>query len=192
MGNFYANLSVATADKTLVQSSLSQVASDHGFIGPSEGDWTTITSDAIDAQNQDDIDAYGKTLSDVLNAAVVSVMNHDDDVLSVALYRAHNRIAEYNSCPGYFAEMPSKAALQPAVRNVSEFVELASGVAEEDIVKLITEPSPIAFETHKALVQMFRLPRYSTGFGYRYVCMGEFSFLGENLTEFGQGSDKKI
>lgn len=175
MGNFYVNICVKISDPHQLISSFSPTFG-AAFVGPSVDGWTCFSSEAIDSQDQAKINMLGIHLSAEFKTTAVAVLNHDDSILSVDLYREGEAIAEFNSCPGYFNPNPSEEDLEPRLSDASAFASLVEDISPEDLSVELLKPE-LAADTlglHEKLVSVLRLPQYSIAAGYRYINEGMY------------------
>jgi hypothetical protein len=165
MGNFYVSLSV-NADAEKLFGDLMEMQEDQGLVGPLKEGWMVCLSEKLDAQDPETIETYGKALSKVAGVPVVSVLNHDDDVLYVCVYAQGDRIAAYHSNPGSFLEEPSEDDLKPVWSNAAAFSALAPGITASDMEALFKVPPLFAVELHGTLARTLGLPEYGVGVGF--------------------------
>jgi hypothetical protein len=176
MGNFYVNFSVKGVGQLDVVSVLRELGAD-GYVGPAENDWCSFAESTTDTQDGSAIIALGTAVSLKLGKPVLCVFNHDDDILSVDLFANGEAVAEYNSCPGYFASDPTPEQLRPRLSNVEALANLGS-VPPDDLREALMEEDAFALDLHGRIVEALSLPEYSVGFGYRYAQKGEFDDVG--------------
>ena len=162
MGNFYVNIS-AKVDRPTLKSMLDHMP-DRSVIGPEGNGWLTFTSEHLETQDQEVIDAYGVGLSQYIPGPMIAVLNHDDDILSIDLFEGGKRTATYNSCPGYFDERATEADLEPKFSNSEAFDALAP---DGGVTALLKERPVFAVEAHAAFAKAVGLP--AAGFGFCYV-----------------------
>src|SRR5262245_14091137 len=103
MGNFYVNFTTRGPDQASVAKSL-RSAKRKAIVGPSLDALTVFYDEQSDTQDDSEIRAVGETTSRDLNAPVLAVLNHDDDILAYWLFDKGKLVDEYNSCPGYFGD----------------------------------------------------------------------------------------
>lgn len=109
MGNFYTSFTVRSADhKAIVGSMKGRRAA----VSPTVNRYTVIWDAECENQDQQLIDRVGQRLASVLASPVIAVLNHDDDILWYGLYSPTGKIDEYDSAPGYFAEMMLRRAVE--------------------------------------------------------------------------------
>lgn len=173
MGYFYVNLSVKGASQAELAAFLRQSRSD-AFIGPVENGWCSFTDSVIEQQDQEVIDQIGSALSLKFDA-VVSVLNHDDDILSVDVFRHGKSVANYNSCPGCFMDDPTDDDLKPQLSSSSAFADLADGLSATSVEEILLASDLFGIELHQRFAKLIGLPSYSVGFGEKYASGGELA-----------------
>lgn len=171
MGNFYVNISVKGATQAELADALRAMMAP-AIVGPSFNGWCSFVENSIEMQDQEAIDQFGAAFSKRFGPTV-SVLNHDDDMLSVDLYVDGKAVAEFNSCPGYFNEQASEAELAPRWSGVDQFAALGRGISQADVEAAFQGDEPFAAEMHERLATLLGLPRYSVGFGFGYASRGE-------------------
>lgn len=172
MGSFYVNLAVP-ADATEAFTQLVRKAGDKGLVSPMQQGWMVLVSEQLDYQDQGAINYYGQGLSASLGVPVLSVLNHDDDVLSVDVFKAGQMVAGYNSCPGLFKEHPTAEDMAPRLRGADHLAALREGVTVAQVEAILKGDAGIATMVHMALAELLKLPPCSVAVGYRYASQGE-------------------
>ncbi|WP_442582759.1 hypothetical protein ACSBOB_12765 [Mesorhizobium sp. ASY16-5R] len=173
MGNFYVNFSVKGVAQTELIEDFRRNAID-AFVGPDERGWCCFAEEVTDSQDQSAITALGSSLSLRTGQPVLSVLNHDDDMLSVDLFVAGETVGDYNSCPGYFDDDPDPERLMPRLLHAEEFAKLREGLTVSNLRDaLTTDQSLDAISSHERVVEQLALPGYSIGFGFGYASRGE-------------------
>jgi hypothetical protein len=176
MGSFYVNFSV----KGIRQADLARFLRERkidAYVGPAQNGWCSFSDSVTEGQDSSEITQLGASLSLDLQKSVLCVLNHDDDVLSIDLFQDGSPTAEYNSCPGYFDMDPSPERLQPRFSGVEDLAKLGTNISPVDLREILTDDGALAVELHERLAAVLDLPKYSVGFGYRYVAGGEFEDL---------------
>ncbi|WP_165252606.1 hypothetical protein [Paludisphaera soli] len=171
MGNFYVNFSVKGADPRKVAEALAR-AGRRAIVTPSRGGFVVVYDEEADTQATAPILAVGAALSRDLDARVLAVLNHDDDVLDYWLF-ADGEIADsYCSDPDYFEddeETPPPGPGDPA----RLCGLLRPGADAAAVEKVLRGEYVFAAERHEELAQLLELPDWSVGLGYKYVDEGE-------------------
>lgn len=169
MGDFYVNISVRDASQDKL-AEFFRAVNDPAIVGPEENGWTAVASENLDSQSQEVIDLYMKAFSGQLETFAVSVLNHDEDILSVDIWKDGEMVGEYNSCPGYYKSAPTKEDLSPRVSGMEIFANLSDKFDEErfrgQLLKGADEYVD-TYEAHETLISMLGLPGYSMAFGFR-------------------------
>ena len=170
LGSFYVNACVWGHSPEKLSSFLSAIPSP-SYIGPQVDRWTCFVNEYLDMQDQEVIDVFGMRLSEKGSAKVISVLNHDSDILSVDVFEEGRRTGSYNSCPGYFASSPSEESLKPRLKNANAYSGLKEGVSPDDIHRVFCDDVAHlgADELHQRIIRLLGLPDYSFGAGFRYV-----------------------
>jgi hypothetical protein len=99
MGNFYTSLTVRGADHDKVVEALRGRTA---AVSPTRDGYTVIWDAECEGQDQRLINRLGQQLSSQLACPILSVLNHDDDILCYGLYSPQKKLDEYDSTPGYF------------------------------------------------------------------------------------------
>ena len=102
MGGFYALIQIRTADRAAVKAAAEAVAvkrSIHCLIGPEINGWVGVY-----AENNGQDESVGQAIAQQVQADVLQLMVHDDDVLAYWLWRDQKLVDSYWSKPGYFGE----------------------------------------------------------------------------------------
>jgi hypothetical protein len=161
MGNFYVNFTVCGRNQEDVAKSL-RSATRGAYVGPTLNGLTVFFDDKADSQDETEIKNVGESISKSLNAPVLAVLNHDDDILAYWLFDTGRLLDEYNSCPGYFTDGDNAPAGGNAEKLCAAFNSTA--IKEVDAV-LHNEDYVFALERHEELSALLDLP-------WSYVCMG--------------------
>lgn len=117
---------------------------------------------------------------------VWAVLNHDDDILWYQLFLSGELADEYDSSPGYFDELdlslgyvkvPEPFPPEPRGGDATKLCS-AFGTTNVAEVERVLRTSGIsgyvfAFERHKDLVRLLRVPAYGLGSSYHSVAGGE-------------------
>jgi hypothetical protein len=102
MGGFYGSIQVRTTDRAAVKAAAELVAGAkkiHCMIGPELNGWVGIYP-----ENNGQDDSFAAEIARQIDADVLHLMVHDDDVLAYWLWRNHELVDSYWSKPGYFGE----------------------------------------------------------------------------------------
>ncbi len=143
------------------------------MIGPSENGWTVLSSMLLDSQDMNVIKDYSTRLSSLMATNVVTVVNHDDDVLWLFGLKDGDLIATFHSDPGYF----SGEDLPPQIDGWALFAEtFGEGKGTKVDLALVSE-QVFAIDRHGLITKALGLPEYSVGFGFGYAQRGELDDL---------------
>ena len=180
MGNFYVTHSVKHADQQAVAEVL-RGGRRSAYVTPPAGGYVVVYDEESDSQDAEEVASVGKLLSRKLQAPVLAVMNHDDDVLYYWLFEQGKEVDDYCSCPDYFGEDDSDeydedaepeerggdADLLCRVLGVPEAVEAVEAIIHGE------EGAVFVVQQHAALAEALGLPKFSVGMGFRYLENGE-------------------
>lgn len=183
MGNFYVTFSVKHADAQAVADVL-RAGKRSAYVAPPARGYVVVYDEDSDSQNAEAVARVGKLLSRKLEAPVLAVMNHDDDVLYYWLFEGGKEVDGYDSCPDYFGEDEDEDEPPGDTGGDAETLCRVLGVPEAvrkvDAILHGEESSPFAVMRHAALAEALGLPKASVGMGFRYVENGE---LPEGVTK---------
>ena len=174
MGNFYTNYTLRGPSQRAVAAALAGRAA---FVTPAQDGCVVVFDEESEEQNPETIADLAARLSRELNCQVLTVLNHDDDVLWCQLYLEGELADEYDSSPGYFD--PSAEPGKPAGGDARQLCR-AFGTGEVAEVERILRKSAFdedgyafAVERHADLARALAIPSFAVGTGYRYVAEGE-------------------
>ncbi len=164
MGNFYVNFTARGPEQAAIVRSL-RSANRKAFVGPTLNALTVYFDELADTQDGAEITHVGQVTSRDLNATVLAVLNHDDDILIYWLFEKGKIVDEYNSCPGYFdggEDTPSGGDAEKlcVAFAVGENVKAVDGV-------LHNKEYTFALDRHVALAELLGLPSDYIGASYR-------------------------
>jgi hypothetical protein len=177
MGNFYTNFTARTPDRDAVIDTLRDMGRT-AYIAPTSNGNTVVYDRECDDQSFDAIEKLGTELSSALNAPVLAILDHDDDILFYWLFESGQLIDDYNSCPSYFDEMadPSGPSGFDAVKLCAAFGcrQNVNRVAEILQKSSFDEDGYVfAMERHQDLAEALELPDWGVGTGYCSIEIGE-------------------
>jgi hypothetical protein len=162
VGNFYVSYTTRGPKRGAVASCL-RSARRKAFVGPTIDGFTVFFDEESDTQADAVIEAVGEQTSKALDAPVLAVLNHDDDILAYWLFEIGELADEYNSCPGYFTGDDDTPTGGNAQKLCAAF-GLTAKTKEVDKV-LRNEEYAFALDRHKDLATLLKHP-------WPYVCMG--------------------
>jgi hypothetical protein len=176
VGNFYVNHTIRGAS---AEAAAKVLVGRTAAIAPAENDLVVVFDQQSDSQDQAVITEVGELLSAELNATVLAVLNHDDDMLWYQLFEKGKVVDEYDSMPGYFDEDSDHSG---ALGGDAHKLAAAFGVKDERTITQILKSDKYAFayERHLALCEALNLPEFAAGCGYGHIENGE---LPEGLVE---------
>jgi hypothetical protein len=102
MGGFYGSVQVRTTDRNAVKAATESVATVRKIrclVGPEINGWVGVYPEG---SGQDE--SVGQAIAQQVQADVLQLMVHDDDVLAYWLWRDQKLVDSYWSKPGYFGE----------------------------------------------------------------------------------------
>lgn len=173
MGNFYVNHTIRGASLDAVAKAM---VGRPCIIAPAENNYVVVYDAESDTQDAEAITGLGQKLSRDLNATVLAVLNHDDDILFFQLFQNGHVTDEYDSTPGYFEGDVS----EPTGGNAANLAVVFDAEDQLAIERVLRGEYAFAVHRHQALAEALKLPECSVGFGYKYLDEGE---LPEGLTE---------
>jgi hypothetical protein len=100
MGAFYVDYTVKGADPKWVVRALGGT---NAFISPEQSGCIVVLDEESGKQNQAVIAKVAAHLSASLRTTVLTVLNHDCDILWYQLYKGGTLIDQYNSTPDYWS-----------------------------------------------------------------------------------------
>lgn len=174
MGNFYVNYTVRTADQPRVVKALS---GRKAFVTPPSGGALVVYDEAADSQEQATVMALGELLSSSLDAPVLAVLNHDDDLLWYGLFEHGECTDEYDSSPGYFD--PEGMPQPPSGGDVEKLCAAFGSLNHDEIAQILKKSAMdddgylFAIDRHEDLVKALNLPDYAVGFRYALIAQGD-------------------
>jgi hypothetical protein len=177
MGAFYVNYTVKLADQKSVVQALS---GRKAFVSPEWNGFTVVFDEQSDNQDQEAIATLAGQLSASLQSTVLTLLNHDSDILWYQLYESGTLSDQYNSTPDYWS---SKSELSPpeggdAKRLCAAFK--CNQITEvERILRASWERYPDATDRHADLVRVLNLPSFTVGYGFGAIARG---YLPEGLS----------
>ncbi len=175
MGNFYTNYTLRGPSQEAVAEAL---VGRSAFVTPAFNGSVVVYDEQSDEQDEDAIIELAGWLSREFRCPVLSVLNHDDDILWYQLFLNGVLTDEYDSCPDYFD--PDAEPSPPAGGNAQILCD-AFGATNVAAVELVLRTSGLdeagytfEVERHEELAELLGLPPFSVGAGYNYIAQGEF------------------
>jgi hypothetical protein len=161
MGNFYTNITLRTAEPAAVAAVLRR-GGRVAFVAPPHAGGTTVYDERCETQDPRVLSELTAALSDHFACPALAVLNHDDDILALALYDRGRLIGDFET--GHADGFP-----------VASLCRAWSRPASVPLVwLLLRSPRPL-FEVirHRWLARSLGLPAWSVGTGFRYLAQGE-------------------
>jgi hypothetical protein len=173
VGNFYVNFTTRGPEQIAVVKCL-RSAKRKAYVGPTADGLTVFFDEKSDMQDESEIKNLGEKTSKNLDAPVLAVLNHDDDILAYWLFNAGKLVDEYNSCPGYFGDGDETPAGGDARKLCAAFGVPANAKKVDVILRDIEYA--FACERHEALAALLLHP-------WPYACMGYRNIPAGSLAE---------
>lgn len=177
MGNFYTNFTVRSADRDAVVDTLRAMGRT-AYVAPVSNGNTVLYDRECDDQSFDAIEKVGTELSSALNAPVLGILDHDDDILCYWLFESGQLTDEYNSCPSYFDEIADPSG--PSEFDAAKLCAAFGCHQKVDRVAKVLQKSSFdedgyvfAMERHQDLAEALELPDWGVGTGYGSIENGE-------------------
>ena len=173
MGNFYTNITLRGPGQDEVTEFLKRRGAS-AYVSPADRGFTVVYEERCDTQDADVLKELAADLSAEFRCPALAALNHDDDILWLALYRDGEALDEYDSAPGYF----EGEDLPPSGGDARRLCEVlgAAGAAAEKVERILRAPDDeytFACERHLDLVRALGLTPYAVGLGFNYVQEGE-------------------
>lgn len=167
MGNFYTNYTLRGPSQKAVAAALN---GRKAMVTPVSNGCVVAFDEASDEQYPEVMAELAARLSGELRCPVLSVLNHDDDVLLYQLFESGKLADEYNSAPGYFD--PTAEPSAPSGGDAAKLC-VTFGATDVAAVEGILRKSGFdddgyvfAFERHADLVRALGLPEFAVGTAY--------------------------
>ena len=189
MGSFYVNITANTAAKEEVSFLKSKSA--NAYVMPTGEQQCVIYEEQCDTQDIAHMYELLIALTAEQDCSALGVLNHDDDMLFLMLCSKGEFKADY-TCGISFEEMYAEYDEESDEQDGEEVEELkaaekqqqasvmakalseAFAVTDKDVIlKVLTQDSIFAVETHSSLAEILALPDASIGLGYNYIEDGQ-------------------
>lgn len=169
MGGFYGSVQVKTHDRDAVRAAVEAVAAAQGircYLGPALDGWVG----AYPQFNGQDA-SFGEEVASRLDAPVLHLMVHDDDIFSYEFWDGGQHVDSYWSRPGYFGEQ--ERAAQELACGRPEMLAGSFGCDAEKLKQLLARESGVAFEFQRldSFAKLLCIPNAVTA--YEYLQAGE-------------------
>ncbi len=173
MGNFYANITVATPRAAALQilGTLGRTA----WVACTPERWSIVCDRECEGQAPDVLASLALTLSTHACSAALAVLNHDDDVLLFGLFEQGTLSAQYGwktwSSP-WKVPSTSRSVFRGKVHRAFQ-TQRRPAVARprSDALRSVLGrvATVMAMAEHQMLAAELGMPELSVGAGYRYV-----------------------
>jgi len=181
MGNFYANVTLRSAETDSVVQTLTYLRR-RAFVAPARNGATVVYDQAIE-DGQSELKGLAAELSRRHACDALAVMIADDDVLWYGFYRGGRLHHEYDSNPSYDSGDPP----EPPEGGDAGALAAAFGAGDqaarlEQVLRAPSGEDDFVFEheRHAEIVRLLGLPDIAVASGYNYIAGGE---LPEGLAE---------
>jgi len=162
VGNFYTNITLRGPDQAAVATFLRQ-ARRAAYVAPRHAGGTTVYDERCEAQDPQLLGELATALSRHFACPALAVLNHDDDILALALYDHGELVSDYET--GHAGRFRVGALCRAWGR----------AAAGPVVWLLLHGPRPVFEVTRYAwLARSLGLPSWSVGTGFRYLAQGEF------------------
>ena len=167
MGNFYTNIVVRGSK---APSAIAALRDRKAFVAVVD-DTTFVYDERCDEQNVDEIRKLARHLSKECGAPALAALNHDDDVLWLALARDGTIVDVYDSNPGF----ERGGSEPPSIANLGALCEAFDVSDVKGDIEALLRESNITFEVqrHQQLLGLLGLDESAGALGFRYVWEGE-------------------
>lgn len=161
MGNFYTNITLRGADPAEVADVLRH-AGRSAYVAPRHPGGTTVYDERCESQDPRLLGDLAASLSARWACPALAVLNHDDDILALALYQAGELVGDYET--GHADGLRSARLCRTWGRRA----------ATPLVWLLLHGPRPVFEVTrHGWLARLLGLPPWSVATGFRYIEQGE-------------------
>ncbi len=182
MGNFYVSFAVRDAEQDAVAAALKK----HGrqvFVSPQQDSFVYFYDAQADEQDVEVIEQLGASISGDLQTAILTTLNHDDDVFMYWLFDRGELVDTYNSFPGYFDsdDDDETEGVLPKGGDAAKLVKtLGANTSAKKVHEVLradneTEDYVFAVDRHIALANLLGLRAEHCYLGYGYVAEGDAS-----------------
>jgi hypothetical protein len=159
MGNFYTNVALRGCPAGGAERLLRELGRE-AFVAE-VGDWTVVYDRECEKQDTAILAALAGRLAAELRAIALAVLNHDDDILWLHLYKGAALVAEYANRDG------------PRTRVRALCQALGCPSAASEVWLLLRRPFVFQMERHQQLAAALGLPEASVGSGFDYISRGD-------------------
>jgi len=166
LGNFYFNYTLKGPKSDRVARSLK---GHRTLVTPEQNGCVVVFIDTPFRQDMDP--QLAVRLSDEFDCPLLSITDHDDDILFFQLYRSGQLIDEYNSAPDYF-ERSKRSPRGPTGGDAALLCKtFAHGTAHnvERILRANSDTYMLEWRRHQDLVTALNLSTYAVGLDFDYV-----------------------
>ena len=167
MGNFYTNIVVRGSK---APTAIAALRDRKAFVAVVE-DTTFVYDERCDSQNVDEIRKLARHLSKECRAPALAALNHDDDVLWLALARDGTIVDVYESNPGF----ERGSSEPPAIANLDALCEAFDASQVKGDIEALLRGTDFTFEVqrHQQLLDLLGIDGSAGTMGFNYVWEGE-------------------
>jgi hypothetical protein len=161
MGNLYTNVTLRAAEPAAVADVLRR-GGRPAFVAPRHPGGTTVYDERCETQDPRVLGELTAALSEHFACPALAVLNHDDDILALALYDRGRLVGDFET--GHTGGFP-----------VTSLCRAWDRAASAPLVwLLLRSPRPL-FEVvrHRWLARILGLPAWSVATGFGYLAQGE-------------------
>lgn len=175
MGSFYVSHTVLCDDPQAVAAVL---AGRNAFVTPAHKGSVVVLDEASERQEPEVILELGVRLSSALQAPVLAVLNHDDDILMYALCEQGWVVDQYNSSPELFEPDQDAEPIGPQGGNAQRLADAFGSSQAAEIETILRRPATderyiFAYERHFDLVKALGISEFGVNTGFQYLKAGE-------------------
>ncbi|WP_375057319.1 hypothetical protein [Zobellella sp. DQSA1] len=176
MESFYVSHTLGCADAEAVAAAM---GGRNAFVTPPHKGSVVVLDEAAESQDPEVVLALGCRLSSELGVPVLVALNHDDDILLLALCQRGWVVDQYNSAPELFEPDPDAEPIGPQGGNAERLAEAFGSPHTDAIERILRHPSGdtgylFAYERHFELVKALGISEYGVNTGYKYLAAGEY------------------
>ena len=164
MGNFYTNVTLRGPEQDEVLGALS---GRKAFVSPRVNEYVLVYDERSEDQDKE-VFRLATSLTRRFACLALAVLNHDDDVLWIRLYRSGAMIDEYLSDPGW----PDNDRAPPRGGDSTLWAKSFGRGDPASIERILRGDYDLEFQRHRALVAELGLPVESCGWGFKYIVNG--------------------
>lgn len=176
MESFYVSHTLGCTD---VEAVVAALRGRNAFVTPAHRGCVVVLDEEAEGQEPEVVLTLGCQLSAELDVPVLAALNHDDDILLLALCERGWVVDQYNSAPELFEPDPDAEPVGPQGGNAGRLAEAFASPQVDEVERILRRPSGdagylFAYERHFELVKALGISEYGVNTGYKYLAAGEF------------------